>query len=101
MIVIASIHQPNYELLQLFDNLLLLANGRMVYSDRTGPSILASAIESYSRSTDKLPDYLASLGYPVPGESSRLVSPSETTTPPPRTYKSYVSHHLRFAKLRV
>jgi ABC-type multidrug transport system ATPase subunit len=47
MIVIASIHQPNYELLQLFDNLLLLAKGRMVYSDKTGSSILILAVSSY------------------------------------------------------
>ena len=38
MVVLASIHQPNYELLQLFDNLLLLAGGRTVFSDKTGPT---------------------------------------------------------------
>ena len=44
MIVIASIHEPSYDLLQLFDNLLVLADGRMAYSDRTGSSVLASCI---------------------------------------------------------
>ena len=40
MVVIATIHQPNYETLHLFDNLLLLAKGRVIYSDRTGLSLV-------------------------------------------------------------
>ena len=32
ILVIASIHQPNWETFALFDKLLLLASGRVVYS---------------------------------------------------------------------
>jgi hypothetical protein len=44
MIVIASIHEPTYDLLRLFDNLLFLADGRVAYSDRTGSSVFVSCI---------------------------------------------------------
>ncbi|KAI0048707.1 P-loop containing nucleoside triphosphate hydrolase protein [Auriscalpium vulgare] len=51
MLVIASIHQPNWETFALFDKLLLLAQGRAVYF---GP-------------TTHLASYLADgLGHPVP-----------------------------------
>ncbi|KAG8885259.1 hypothetical protein FRB97_001705 [Tulasnella sp. 331] len=51
MIVIASIHQPNWETFSLFDKLLLLGQGRTMYS---GPS-------------DRLSHYLAhGLNHPVP-----------------------------------
>jgi hypothetical protein len=44
MIVIASIHEPTYDLLRLFDNLLFLADGRTAYSDKTGSPAMASCI---------------------------------------------------------
>jgi hypothetical protein len=44
MIVVASIHEPTYDLLRLFDNLLFLADGRTVYSDKTGSPATASFI---------------------------------------------------------
>jgi hypothetical protein len=44
MVVIASIREPTYDLLRLFDNLLFLADGRMVYSDKTGASVMGSCI---------------------------------------------------------
>jgi ABC-type multidrug transport system ATPase subunit len=36
IIVIASIHQPNWETYALFDKLLLLARGRTMYLGPTG-----------------------------------------------------------------
>lgn len=36
VVVIASIHQPNWETFALFDKLLLLAQGRQVYYGPTG-----------------------------------------------------------------
>jgi hypothetical protein len=48
MIVIITIHQPNYSILSLFDNLLILARGKAVYS---GP-------------TNQLATRLADLGFP-------------------------------------
>lgn len=36
MVVIASIHQPNFEVFELFDGLLLLAEGKTMYNGRTG-----------------------------------------------------------------
>jgi ABC-type multidrug transport system ATPase subunit len=37
-ICIATIHQPNYETFALFDSLLLLAGGRVMYNGPTGTS---------------------------------------------------------------
>src|SRR5579859_4321284 len=48
MIVIASIHQPSTTTLELFDNVLLLSEGKTVYF---GPPTSSTA-------------YFASLGYP-------------------------------------
>ncbi|KAL8278129.1 hypothetical protein RQP46_009453 [Phenoliferia psychrophenolica] len=53
-VCIATIHQPNYETFALFDQLLLLAGGRVVYN---GPC-------------DRLDDYLSVLGRPVPQHSN-------------------------------
>ena len=73
MIVIACIHHANYEFLQLFDNLLLMAKGQIVYSDKTGWSLVRSVVrhDLLCWSSERLADYLASLGYPVPRTSSR------------------------------
>lgn len=49
-IVIATIHQPAWETFTLFDSVLLLANGRIMYS---GP-------------TETIDDYLTLLGHPTP-----------------------------------
>ncbi|KAG9039437.1 hypothetical protein FRB95_010726 [Tulasnella sp. JGI-2019a] len=55
MIVIASIHQPNWETFSLFDKLLLLGHGKTIYS---GPC-------------DQLATYLArGLDHPVPQHSN-------------------------------
>lgn len=40
MIVIASIHQPNWETFALFDKLLLLAQGKTMYSGPIGASLM-------------------------------------------------------------
>ena len=40
MIVIASIHQPNWESFALFDKLLLLAQGRTAYFGPIGKEIM-------------------------------------------------------------
>lgn len=53
-ICIATIHQPNYETFSLFDNLLLLAQGRVMYN---GPAI-------------DLPSYLDMIGHPTPQHES-------------------------------
>jgi ABC-type multidrug transport system ATPase subunit len=57
MIVIASIHQPSTSTLLLFDNVLLLSQGKTVYYGPPGAST----------------DYFASLGYPPPA----MISPAE------------------------
>ncbi|KAJ3186130.1 hypothetical protein HK101_009721 [Irineochytrium annulatum] len=57
MVVVATIHQPNFETLSLFDELLLLANGRVMYN---GP--IAS-----------LGDFFEAFGTPVP----RFVNPAD------------------------
>lgn len=36
MVVVATIHQPNWETFSLFDKLLLLAQGRQVYYGSIG-----------------------------------------------------------------
>lgn len=70
MVVIASIHQPNWESIALFDSLLLLAQGRTMYF---GPvrACTASSIELSTAlicpNTDALDAYLTdALDYPVP-----------------------------------
>ncbi|GAA5824510.1 hypothetical protein JCM3770_000105 [Rhodotorula araucariae] len=50
VLVICTIHQPNFETFALFDRLLLLARGRTMYD---GPA-------------DRLDDYLSSIGSPTP-----------------------------------
>ncbi|GAA96982.1 uncharacterized protein L969DRAFT_90390 [Mixia osmundae IAM 14324] len=49
-IVIATIHQPSWESLSLFDNLLLLSSGKTMYNGEVSG----------------LPDYLAELGHSLP-----------------------------------
>jgi ABC-type multidrug transport system ATPase subunit len=49
-IVVATIHQPAWETFVLFDNLLLLAQGQVVYN---GPTVT-------------IDEYLTSLGHPTP-----------------------------------
>ena len=56
VIVIATIHQPNWETFSLFDKLLLLAQGRTMFFGATGDYLLKSKcrlrlIRSYYRST--------------------------------------------------
>nr|QNH67904.1 ATP-binding cassette transporter subfamily G-like protein 5 [Brachionus rotundiformis] len=48
--VICTIHQPSSQIFEMFDTLILLAEGRLAY---LGPNSLA-------------PDYFSGLGYPVP-----------------------------------
>lgn len=48
--VICTIHQPSSQTFEIFDTLILLAEGRLAY---LGPNYMA-------------PDYFASLGYRVP-----------------------------------
>lgn len=48
--VIATIHQPSSELYELFDRLLLIADGDVVYLDKTANAV----------------DYFSNLGYPCP-----------------------------------
>ncbi|TKA52191.1 hypothetical protein B0A53_05035 [Rhodotorula sp. CCFEE 5036] len=50
VLVVCTIHQPNFDTFSLFDRLLLLAGGQVMYD---GP-------------TATLPDYLASIDSPVP-----------------------------------
>jgi hypothetical protein len=65
--VIATIHQPNWETFSLFDKLLLLANGKMVYSGPTRrssmPLCLTRTATDESYAVDIVP-YFDSLGYP-------------------------------------
>ena len=50
--VLATIHQPSFAMYELFDKILLLSQGRLVY---TGPATQA-------------PDFFAKVGYPVPDQ---------------------------------
>src|SRR5271154_3021730 len=70
MFVIATIHQPNWETFSMFDKLLLLANGRSVYSGplRELPTFdIFSALTTINRriTVEAMP-YFTSLGYPCP-----------------------------------
>lgn len=75
-ICIATIHQPNYETFALFDQLLLLANGRIMYNGPSGQSnrsvsrnVLLMLI-SCRRFADRLDEYLERLNHPVPLHSN-------------------------------
>jgi ABC-type multidrug transport system ATPase subunit len=43
-IVICTIHQPNYETFKLFDKVLILADGKSIYSGNVGELGFSSAI---------------------------------------------------------
>ncbi|KAI9349859.1 P-loop containing nucleoside triphosphate hydrolase protein [Zopfochytrium polystomum] len=57
MIVVATIHQPNFETLSLFDELLVLAEGKTMYFG----------------SIDGMPDYFDTFGAPIP----RFANPAD------------------------
>ncbi|KAJ3334175.1 ABC transporter G member 22 [Gonapodya sp. JEL0774] len=63
---VATIHQPSYTILRQFDNLLLLANGRMCYFGRVSDCI--SYFESY-------------LGIPVHGNPAEIYADAQAANP--------------------
>ncbi|KAJ3338503.1 ATP-binding cassette sub- G member 5 [Gonapodya sp. JEL0774] len=63
---VATIHQPSYTILRQFDNLLLLANGRMCYFGRTADCI--SYFETY-------------LGIPIHGNPAEIYADAQAANP--------------------
>lgn len=71
-ICIATIHQPNYETFSLFDKLLLLAGGRVMYNGPCSAFVLRRSRNAVLTLlfADKLDSYLEELSLPTPQHSN-------------------------------
>jgi hypothetical protein len=95
MIVIASIHQPNFEVFSLFDNLLLLAEGKVMYHGKTGKrSFILFSLPIFLVYFISL--YLPFYGFSFPSSISPLCPPLYPLLVFPSFHTSLPSHPAIF-----